>query len=558
MQVPQFTREHPTQEFDAIIIGTGPCGGFAAKQLCEGGMRVLVLDAGPMPVPGRDFAKHEWPWQQANRGLGPERQRASRENPELGAAKLPLMWTNHPDHPFTTDPGKPFSWLRSRIVGGRSLHWARASHRFSDYDFKAGSRDGYGPDWPISYADLAPYYDAVEEHIGVSGYVEGFPQLPDGKFLPGMPYNCTEMIFKKTAQRMGLPVTQRRLAQLTRPHKGRAACHFCGACVQGCDVGAMFNSIVSTLPVAEASGRMTLRPDSIVRAILMGDNGRARGVSYIDRQTKRDYEARAKYVIVAASTLESTRILLNSAPGGLANSSGTLGHYLMDQLAGAQVTGFFPQMRGAAARHDDGKSSGAFIPNFRNLKERHPKFIRGYCMSMSGGQTSSPAYALGTPGYGASLKESVRKNFPAFARIYLSAGEMLPRRENHVRIDPERKDAWGIPVLRISCTHGDNDRALWQDASEMMKEVFTAAGGEILSTGKNMSVPGGLIHEVGTCRMGTDPKESVLDPYCRTHDIPNLYVFGGGAFPTTGSYHPTLTMMALTLRGCEHLLRERG
>jgi choline dehydrogenase-like flavoprotein len=547
----KITRETPTKEFDAVIVGSGPCGGFAAKELTERGLHVLVLDAGPLPVAGRDFARHEWPWQQPSRGLSFERRRTPRSED-----RTPLMWAQHRDHPFTTPPDKPFTWIRSRVVGGRSLHWSRASHRLSDFDFKAASRDGYGDDWPISYADIAPYYDHVEEHIGVSGYVEGYPQLPDGKFLPGMPYNCAEELFRGAALRMGLPVTQRRLAQLTRPHKGRPACHFCGACVQGCDIGAMFNSLVSTLPPAEATGRMTLRPESVVRAVLMGRDGRARGVSYIDRLTRQEYEAKGKYVIVAASTLESTRLLLNSAPYGLGNSSGVLGHYLLDQIAGASVTGFLTKLRGNAPRNDDGKSSGAFIANFRNLKEKHPKFIRGYCMSMSGGQTSSPGFALAAPGYGAALKEGVRRDYPAYARIYMSAGEMLPRFENRVEIDSERKDAWGIPVLKITCEHGDNDRAIFADGSEVMKEIFTEAGGEITAVGQRMSPPGGLIHEVGTCRMGKDPKTSVLDPFCRMHEVKNVYVFGGGPFVTTGSYHPTLTMMALTVRGCERLVRE--
>ncbi len=545
------TKDTPTREFDAIIIGTGPCGGFAAKELTGKGLSVLVLDAGPMPVPGRDFARHEFPWQQPSRGLSFERRRARQSSD-----RVPLMWAQHADHPYTTEPGKPFTWIRSRAVGGRSLHWSRASHRFSDYDFKAASRDGYGEDWPLSYADIAPYYDRVEEHIGVSGYAEGYPQLPDGKFLPGMPYNCVELIMRNAALRMGLPATHRRLAQLTRPHKGRAACHYCGACIQGCDVGAMFNSLVSTLPPAAATGRMVLRPDSIVRAVLMADGGKARGVSYIERNSKLDYDARGRHFIVAASTLESTRILLNSAPGGLGNSSGVLGHYLLDQISGASVSGFLPRLRGAAPRNDDGKSAGAFIANFRNLKDKHPKFIRGYCMSMNGGQTASPGFALTMPGYGASLKQRIRDLYPSWARIYMSAGEMLPRFENRAGIDGERKDAWGIPVLKVTCTHGDNDRAIWADGTEKMKEIFTEAGGEITAVGRQIGTPGGLIHEVGTCRMGKDPKTSVLDSFCRMHDVGNVYVFGGGPFPTTGSYHPTLTMMALTVRGCERLGRE--
>ena len=545
----EITKATPQNIFDAIIVGTGACGGWAAKELTEAGMQVLVLDAGPMPEPSRDFSHHQWPWENPNRGMGFGRRATPRPDD-----RLPLVWSQHPDHPFTTDPGKPFTWIRSRIVGGRSLHWSRASHRLSDFDFKAASRDGFGDDWPIGYADIAPYYDKVERHIGVSAYKEGFPQLPDGQFLPGMPYNCAEQIFLKAARSMGLPATHRRIAQLSRPHNGRPQCHFCGACNDGCDIGAMFNSIASTLPHADASKKMTLRPDSIVRAVAMGDDGKANGVSYIDRLTKQEYQARGRAVIVAASTLESTRILLNSAAGGLGNSSGVLGHYLMDQIAGGSVTGFLPQLKGSPARNADGKASGAFIANFRNLKERHPKFIRGYCISMTGGQTEFPRFAMSTPGYGKSFKERIRKDYPAVTRLWLSAGDMLPRHENHCRIDANVKDAWGIPVLRFACTHGDNEKALWEDAVETMKEVMTKARGEITSAGGRISTPGGLIHEVGTCRMGDDPKTSVLNSYCQMHDIKNVYLFGGGPFVTTGSYHPTLTMMALTVRGCEHLV----
>ncbi|MBI3697263.1 MAG: GMC family oxidoreductase [Acidobacteria bacterium] len=229
-----------------------------------------------MPVPGRDFAQHKWPYEKPLRGLGggPGRRRA--RSPE----QVPLVWTDHPDRPYTTEPAKPFRWVRSRVVGGRTLHWSRASHRFSGFELQAASRDGYGDNRPLRYADLAPYYDRVDRHIGVSAYKEGFPQLPDGIFQPGMPYNCAEQIFVRAARRMGLPATHRRVAQLTRPLNGRPACHYCGACGQGCDVGATFNSVVSTLAPAEKSRKMTLRPDSIVRAVLMGPDGRARGVSY--------------------------------------------------------------------------------------------------------------------------------------------------------------------------------------------------------------------------------------------------------------------------------------
>lgn len=538
--------------YDAILVGTGACGGWAAKELTEKGLEVLVLDAGPLPVPSRDFAQHKWPYQRPNRGLTGGFGRRGSRLPD----QAPLVWGDHPDHPYTTEPGKPFRWIRSRVVGGRTLHWSRAAHRFSDFDFKAASRDGYGDDWPLSYTDLAPYYDRVERHIGVSAYHEGFPQLPDGQFLPGMPYTCAEQIFLHAARRMGLPATHRRMAQLSRPHNGRPACHYCGACGQGCDVGAMFNSVVSTLPPAQKTGRMTLRPDSIVRTVLMGRDGKARGVSYIDRLTRQDYEAEGKVIVLAASSLESTRILLNSAPGGLGNSSGVLGCYLMDQISGGGVTGLLTKLKGAPPRNDDGKSAGVFIPYFRNIREKHPKFLRGYCLSATGGQTEFPQIARTTRGYGPAFKQRVRRDYPAMARVWLSAGEMLARRENRVEIDPQRKDAWGIPVLKILCTHSDNERALYGDAVEVMKEWMTKAGGEILQAGGGLGVPGGLIHEIGTCRMGADPQTSVLTPFCRLHDIKNIYVFGGGPFVTSGVHHPTLTMMALAARGCDHLVEE--
>ncbi|MBI1353197.1 MAG: GMC family oxidoreductase [Acidobacteria bacterium] len=541
----------PDKTFDAIVIGTGACGGWAAKELTAAGMETLVLDAGPQPEPSRDFTHHAWPYDLKYRGRPPE----GRTEPHDHG--LPLVWRKHPDHPYSTPPDKPFDWVRSRIVGGRTLHWSRATHRWSDYDFKAASRDGFGDDWPIGYSDIAPYYSQVERHIGVSGYKEGLPQLPDGEFLPGMPYNCAETMLRAAALRLGLPATHRRIAQLSRPLNGRPKCHFCGHCGDGCDVGAMFNSVVSTLPDAAATGKMTLRPNSIVRAVLTGKDGKAQGVSYVDRVTKQDYEARGRIIIVAASSLESTRILLNSAPDGLGNSSGVLGHYLMDQVAGSGVTGYLPQLYDGPPRNDDGKASGMFIPYFTNLdKPKGGKFLRGYCLSGTGGQSEVFGGAQAVPGYGAGFKKEVRRRYPAQARLWLSAGEMLPRYENFVALDPDLQDSWGIPALRITCEHSDNERALYAHAVETMKEVFEAAGGEIVSAGGRISTPGGLIHEVGTCRMGSDPKTSVLDPWCGMHETPNVYVFSGAPFVTSGVHHPTLTMMALTVRGCERIVEK--
>jgi choline dehydrogenase-like flavoprotein len=288
----------------------------------------------------------------------------------------------------------------------------------------------------------------------------------------------------------------------------------------------------------------------------MRDDNRARGVHYIERYTNRHVEINARVVVLAGSTLENTRLLLNSRKGGVANSSSSLGHYLMDQVSGTGVTGFLPTLKGTAIRNDDGKASGLYIPNFSNIGPRTGpgKFIRGYAMSASGGAEQYPGFIPRLPGFGSEYKRQVKRLYPAYARVWLSGGEMLPRKENFVELDPEVRDKWGIPVLRIHCTHCDNDRKIYQDFFDRAQELFHAARGEMLESHASMAVPGSLIHEVGTCRMGADPKTSVLNSFCQTHDIRNVFVFGGGCFVTTGDKHPTLTMMALAARGCDYLI----
>jgi choline dehydrogenase-like flavoprotein len=317
----------------------------------------------------------------------------------------------------------------------------------------------------------------------------------------------------------------------------------------------MFNTVSTTLPPALKTGNVTLLCDSVVSNVLLDAEHRARGVRYLERFTNRSVELEARVVILAGSSLENTRLLLNSQNGGLANSSGVLGHYLMDQLVGAGAAGFLPQLKGTHIRNDDGKAGGLYIPNFNNLKLRkNSKFIRGYAMSASGGAAMFPTFAPSLPGFGSNFKKQVKSLYPAHARVWMSGGEMLARKENFVAIDPVLKDKWGIPVLRISCTHADNDRALYQDFFNRAQELFHAAKGELTPTKPSLASPGSLFHEVGTCRMGSEPKASVLNSFCQTHDIDNLFVFGGGCFVTTGDKHPTLTMMALTARGCDHLI----
>ncbi len=558
-----LTRKSPT--YDAVIVGSGASGGMAAKELTTRGFRVLVLEAGPPVDPNYDFNMHSFPYDMMYRGLdAPHRKAREQWMQDTASEYSRKFYVNDTEHPYTSDPGKPFMWVRARIVGGKTLHWGRLSWRLSDLELKAASRDGFDVDWPVGYTDLAPYYDRVEEFIGVSGSREGIPHLPDGKFLPAFPMTCGEQLLRKGVEKTGRKAIPSRVAMLTsdpQPHmRGRSKCHFCGNCNKGCDVGAMFNSVVSTLPVAERTGRLTLRPNSVVRHVIMDPiTGRAKGVSFLDRLSHEEHEALGRVVILAASTLESTRLLLNSRaprhPEGLGNSSGTLGHYLMDHLGGLGASGVFPGLLGREAPDgEDGKASGIYVPRFRNLDEatRHTKFIRGYgfeCGAATGMSIGGGGRRI--EGFGEELKRAIRRQHAATVSIVLR-GEMLPRFENYVELDPGGVvDAWGIPVLRIHVQHSDNERQMAKDAMEACMEMLEAAGAESISPSKDLAAPGRTIHELGTARMGEDPKRSVTNAFGQVHDVRNLFVADGAAFTSSGYVNPTLTILALTARACD-------
>ena len=555
--------------YDAIVIGSGASGGMAAKQLTERGLEVLVLEAGPPVNPDRDFNHHTWPYEVMYRGFGPPGWKQKEQWMQDTAGDFSRhFYVKDTENPYTTDPGKPFLWVRARIVGGKTLHWGRLSWRFSDLDFKAASHDGFDVDWPISYAEMAPYYDQAEEFIGVSGNQDGLWYLPDGRFMPPMALTCGEQMLRKGAEKTGRVGVAMRVAMVTgepKPHMRpqRAKCHYCGHCGQGCDVGAMFNSVVSTLPVAAATGRMKLRPNSIVRHIIVDpDTGKAKGVAFVDRVTYQEQEVFGKAIIVAASTLESTRILLNSKsrqhPQGLGNSSGVLGHYLVDHFGGIGASGYFHILAGRDPVNEDGKAAGIFIPRFRNLdqKTKHPRFLRGYGFECGAGAGMYPGMAKGLPGFGSEFKRQVRRYYTAPVGMTTRAA-MLSRFENYAEIDPDGVvDAWGIPVLKIHIQHSDNEREMAKDAAETSEEILRAAGAEVVSTGGQMTAPGRIIHELGTARMGNDPKKSVLNKFNQVHEVKNVFVTDGAAFINSANQNPTLTILALTMRACDYLADE--
>ncbi len=550
--------------YDAIVVGSGISGGWAAKELAEAGLNTLVLEAGRPIDPAADYAEHEPAWNFRYRGLGDRKSLAERQPVQRtcyacdeGAAKF---FVDDVDNPYSTADGKPFLWIRGRQVGGRSITWARQSYRWSDLDFEANLRDGHGVDWPIRYADLAPWYDHVERFAGISGEALGLEQLPDGRFLPPMPMNCAEQFVKAGVERRfgrERVMTIGRTAVLTVDHNGRAACHYCGPCHRGCVTRSYFSSLNATLPAAAGTGRMTLRPNSVVAEVLYDSHtGRARGVRVIDAVTHEDMEFESRVVFLCASALESTRILLNSRPDrfptGLGNSSGELGHNLMDHTMGGGARGLVPGLddRDAYGR----RPNGVYVPRFRNVREEHPDFLRGYGFQGAAGRFDWTR-GLDMPGFGADFKEALRRPGPWQMTLY-GFGECLPRRSNYVEIDPNRKDRWGVPILRIHCEWSDNERALLQDMSVTAAEMLEAAGTTNIRPFVDDNPPGLTIHEMGTARMGRDPRTSVLNAYNQCHDVPNVFVTDGASMTSSACQNPSLTYMALTARACSYAVAQ--
>jgi choline dehydrogenase-like flavoprotein len=547
--------------YDVLVVGSGASGGWVAKEVAERGLTVLMLEAGPPRVPTRDFTEHVWPYQLKFRGFGDQKQLLTDQPVQRLCYACDdyshQFFVNDHENPYTFPADKPFMWIRGRQVGGRTFCWARESYRFSDYDFKAASRDGYGEDWPISYAELAPYYDRVESFIGVSGSREGLEQFPDGQFLPPMALSCGSLQARDTiGQKFGWRVIPDRVANLTVAHRGRPACHYCDQCQRGCHTASYFNSPSVTLPAAARTGKFTLVSDAVVSHVLIDSHGAASGVHYIDATTHRHREARARVVVLAAAALESTRILLNSRsplfPQGVGNEEGVLGHYLMDHFTVEGAGGFMPGLQ-SSSREPIGRPCGFLIPNYTNIgNNRNPNFVRGYRFDGDGSQELY-AHAFRLTDLGDDWRKKVRGEIPYYFSME-AQGECLPRKENYVALDPAKKDKWGIPALHIVASYGENDKAMAKAMREDVAAILDAMKlADATPPDAGLSVFGKNIHESGTARMGNDPKTSVVDRYGKVHHVPNLFVSDGAVFTTQTCYEPTLTIMALSARVGEHI-----
>ena len=554
-------------EFDAIVIGTGISGGWAAKELCEKGLKTLVLERGRMIKHIEDYTTmNDDPWDYKNgdvitqeiKRVQPKQSRTDYVNSE----STKHFFVNDLEHPYKEE--KPFNWIRGYHVGGRSLLWARHTYRLTDFDFNANLKEGIAIDWPIRYKDIAPWYDYVERYIGVSGKNENLPHFPNGIYLKPMELNCAEEVLQKKVNNSfdDRIVSNARIAHITegtKPGLGRVSCQYRNRCRRGCPYGAYFSSTSSTLPAAELTGNMTLKPNSLVHEIIYDKNLRkATGVRVIDSNTKEVFDYKAKVIFLCASTVGSTSILMQSIserfPNGMGNDSGELGHNLMDHhfQVGADAI-----IEGIEEKYYIGrKPAGFYIPRFRNVggDSNQKNYIRGYGYQgdASRGGVSKNALELG---YGSDFKRSITK--PGDWSIGMQAfGEILPYHENKMYLDQDDKDSWGLPKVVFDAEIKENELNMRKDMMQQAIEMFEAAGAKEIVPYDKKYIFGNGIHEMGTARMGDNPKNSVLNKHNQIHAVKNVYVTDGSCMTSSGNANPSLTYMALTARAVKHAIQE--
>lgn len=552
------------EEYDVIIVGSGAGGGMAAYMLTRAGANVALLEAGGPWDNATDGAMLKWPYETPRRGS------STRERP-FGEFDACIGGWDIAGEPYTRADGTSFSWWRARMVGGRTNHWGRISLRFGPDDFRRGELDGLSPNWPITYGDLKPYYDRLDRLVGIFGSNEGLHNQPDGFFLPPPRPRAYELMVLDASKRLNVTCIPSRLSIITAPLNGRPACHYCGHCNRGCAINANFSSTNVLIQPALATRRLTLMTNAMVREVTLGANGRANGVSYVDKTDGLDKHVRGRIVVLAASACESARLLLNSKsprfPNGLANGSGKVGKDITD-TTGTDVAGFIPRLVGRANYNEDGVGGGhVYMPWW--LDNARLDFPRGYHIEVWGGRGQPGAGFFGGMhryppggGYGAELKDNYRKYWGSTIG-FSGRGEMIPNDGTYCELDPTVKDAFGIPVLRFHWRWTDHEYNQVRHMQQTFRALVDAMGGHVFSTmptreqGYGIAAGGTIIHELGGTKMGSDPATSVLNANCQAHDVPNLFVADGGPFVSQADKNPTWSIMALSMRTSEYIAAQR-
>ena len=544
MQILETPKVHPV-----IVVGSGAAGGMAAWNLTQRGIDVLMLDAGEK-FDRAQYWTHVRPWEW-------------REKTRRGE-KAPEFFLDTKEQPYLTPDGRPFELWRVWGWGGKTNVWGRVSLRYSDLDFQGPAKDGWEIPWPITYNDVAPYYDRVDQLIGVCGGDDDSDSLPGSKHhMPPPAPRCGERILQKAAASVGIPIVAGRRANLTRAHRGFAPCHYCGNCGRGCDTASFFCSADHLLPFALKTGRLEIRSNAVAARVLVDDRGLAKGVQYFERQTGREQQVLAKVVVVAASCMDSTRILLNSRseryPNGIGNSNDVIGRYLCEQIR-FHAKGFLPDLEGTRARNDLGiGGEHIYMPRFNHREGRGRDYLRGFGAQFWNTGCSPNGvghFAHDLPGFGASLKTSIKRHYPSWFEIH-PYGEVLPYAHNRITVDESRTDRYGVPLMKVDYRIGENERKMAEHMYDTVEEICRAAGAELVAFERGkLDKLGSAIHEHGTCRMGADPRRSALTSFNQMHEVKNVFVMDGSSFTTASEKNPTLTILALSWRASDYLAEE--
>ena len=565
-----FQVQRSPEVHDVVVIGSGAGGGTTVKVLTDLGVNVTLLEAGPMLNPAKDFKEHMWPWEVDHRGAGPAGESYFGKSPyPFGYFLAPNGYWDVPGEPFSVAQGSDFRWFRSRIMGGRTNHYGRISLRFADYDFKPYSFDGLGTDWPVTYEEMSPYYDKAEEFIGITGTREGIRSAPDGKFLPPIPPRVHEQLVMRAGKRLNIPVIPSRMAMLTKPIHGRAACHYCGQCGRGCRTASAFTSSQAMIFPAMKTGKLKIVTGVMARELLVDDAGRVKAISYVDKATRTEKQISCRAVVVAASACESARLLLNSKstkfPAGLANNSGQVGRNLTDTV-GYALGGVVPALEGMPRHNCDGIGGMHVYVPWWELDKKNKDFPRGYHIEIGGGfgmpqLGSFRGVAAKAEGYGSSLKDAIRQSYGSNVS-FSGRGEMIPNKNSYMEIDPEKVDQWGIPVPKFHWEWSAYEIDMVKHMHRTFTSLIETMGGRVTSPDfpanalSAVSIGGEIIHEAGTVRMGADPKTSVLNKWSQAHEVNNLFVADAAPFNGNPDKNVTLTIVANAWRAAEYLAEE--